>query len=124
GPAAEVLRSPRSAYTRQLIDAIPTGTATPRPATAGAPLLEAKNLTRTYETSSGFFRAPRRVEALKGVDFRLERGSTLGIVGESGSGKSTLGRCVVGLEAPDGGSLTFAGAPLQSLGAMGGRHAG
>ena len=113
GPASEVLSNPQSAYTRQLIDAIPTGTATPRPAAAGVPLLEVKDLRRTYVASSGFFRAPRKVEALKGVGFTLERGSTLGIVGESGSGKSTLGRCVVGLEAPDGGSLTFDGAELS-----------
>ncbi len=124
GPAAEVLSNPRSAYTRQLIDAIPAGTATPRPAGGGAPLLEARDLTRTYVASSGFFRAPRRVEALKGVSFTLDRGSTLGIVGESGSGKSTLGRCVVGLEAPDGGSLTFDGSELSRLRSVGARHGG
>jgi peptide/nickel transport system ATP-binding protein len=124
GPASEVLSNPRSAYTRQLIDAIPTGTATPRPAVGGAALLDVKDLTRTYVTSSGFFRAPRKMEALKGVSFTLERGSTLGIVGESGSGKSTLGRCVAGLEAPDGGSLTFDGAVMGHLRSMSRRHGG
>ncbi|MGI6853947.1 dipeptide ABC transporter ATP-binding protein [Mesorhizobium sp. 1B3] len=110
GAAKDVLRNPSSAYTRQLIDAIPTGTATPRRTTGTTPLLEVKSLKRTYFLSSGLFGSPRRVEALKGVSFNLERGSTLGIVGESGSGKSTLGRCVVGLERPDDGELILADA--------------
>jgi peptide/nickel transport system ATP-binding protein len=125
GPAREVLRSPSSAYTRQLIDAIPTGTAVPRATVASTPLLEVKDLKRTYHLSSGLFGAPRKLEALKGISFTLERGSTLGIVGESGSGKSTLGRCVVGLEQPDGGELiltdTQQGARQSLSGHRGGR---
>lgn len=124
GPAREVLSNPGSAYTRQLIEAIPTGTATPRPENAARPLLEAKDLQRTYFLSSGLFKAQRKLEALKGVSFTLERGSTLGIVGESGSGKSTLGRCVVGLEAPDGGSLVFADEELNRHRAMKGHRGG
>ncbi|WP_318764102.1 ABC transporter ATP-binding protein [Aminobacter niigataensis] len=124
GPAREVLSNPASAYTRQLIEAIPTGTAAPRPENAARPLLEAKDLQRTYFLSSGLFKAQRKLEALKGVSFTLERGSTLGIVGESGSGKSTLGRCVVGLEAPDGGSLVFADEELNRHRAMKGHRGG
>ncbi|MGH6773837.1 dipeptide ABC transporter ATP-binding protein [Brucella tritici] len=108
GTASDVLRNPSSAYTRQLIDAIPTGTAMSRTTTVpSVPLLEVKKLKRTYFMSSGIFSTPRKLQALKEVSFTLERGSTLGIVGESGSGKSTLGRCVVGLEKPDGGELIF-----------------
>ncbi|MET3660917.1 ABC transporter ATP-binding protein [Aquamicrobium ahrensii] len=124
GPAGEVLRNPASAYTRQLIDAIPTGTAAPRAVTAATPLLEVKNLKRTYFLPSGLFRAPRKLEALKGVSFKLERGSTLGIVGESGSGKSTLGRCVVGLETPDGGELVLADTERGRQRALNGRRDG
>lgn len=124
GPAREVLGNPSSAYTRQLIDAIPTGTAAPRAAIATTPLLEVKNLKRTYFLSSGLFGAPRKVEALKGVGFTLERGSTLGIVGESGSGKSTLGRCVVGLERPDDGELILADVERGRQRALTGRRDG
>ncbi len=44
---------------------------------------------------------------LEGVDFSLEAGDYLCIVGENGSGKSTLVRGLLGLKAPDGGSIVF-----------------
>ena len=44
------------------------------------------------------------VEALRGVSFALERGSSLAIVGESGAGKSTLAHCVAGLLGPPAAS--------------------
>lgn len=125
GAARDVLMHPTSDYTRQLIEAIPTGTVPMRAAQASRPLLKVNDLKRTYYLSSGIFKEPRKTDALKGVSFTIERGSTLGIVGESGSGKSTLGRCIVGLETPDKGSLQFTDEDLNrqrlSKGFKGGR---
>ena len=58
-----------------------------------------------------FGRAPL-TEILKGVDFSIARGETVGIVGESGSGKTTLGRTLVRLIEPAGGRLTFEGTDI------------
>ncbi|MCK4452258.1 MAG: amino acid ABC transporter ATP-binding protein, partial [Anaerolineae bacterium] len=43
------------------------------------------------------------VEALNGVNMRVEQGTVVIIIGPSGSGKSTLLRCINHLEVPTSG---------------------
>src|SRR5215212_8814206 len=51
----------------------------------------------------------RRVAALEGVTFTMERGECVAILGQNGSGKSTLVRLLSTLLLPDGGSATIFG---------------
>jgi len=68
-------------------------------------LVVVEGLSKTFEGS---------VRALAGVDLSIQRGETLGLVGESGSGKTTLARVLLGLTAPDQGSVvTLHGTPLN-----------
>jgi len=76
---------------------------------AGAPLLEARRLTRYYAVSRGPFRAKAIVRALDGVSFTVHAGQTLAVVGESGCGKSTLARQVTMIERPTSGELELEG---------------
>ncbi|HEX7082051.1 MAG TPA: ABC transporter ATP-binding protein [Gammaproteobacteria bacterium] len=52
---------------------------------------------------------------LDNIHFSAKRGEFLVVVGRSGSGKSTLLRLIGGLEAPDSGSVAFAGRRLDRM---------
>jgi peptide/nickel transport system ATP-binding protein len=75
------------------------------------PLLEARNLTKTFSSGQTMFgtRTSGQVRAVNGVSLAIESGETLGLVGESGSGKSTLGRMLLRLIEPDSGAVFFDG---------------
>ncbi|RUU17757.1 ABC transporter ATP-binding protein [Mesorhizobium sp. M7A.T.Ca.TU.009.01.3.2] len=55
------------------------------------------------------------IEAVSGVSFTLQRGSTFALVGESGSGKTTLARTLNGLQPVKAGTILFEGQELQGL---------
>ncbi len=77
------------------------------------PLLEIKNLTVSFETSTGPFMA------VNGIDIRVDEREVLAIVGESGSGKSVSMLAVMGL-LPDtatvkADSMTFNGVDMLTM---------
>jgi ABC-type glutathione transport system ATPase component len=76
-----------------------------------APLLEARNLKKTFPAPGGVFamRAAPGVPAVDSVSLELAAGETLAIVGESGSGKTTLARMLLRLIEPDSGDLLVEG---------------
>ncbi|WP_092235809.1 ABC transporter ATP-binding protein [Bradyrhizobium sp. Gha] len=131
GTAARILKEPQHPYTRQLLDAVPSGRPrgsrlspstivrsplrqrhrpVPWLAKSHPILLEARSLVKRFKAPNGTLRA-----AVDGVSFELRSGETLGIVGESGSGKSTMARMVLALEEPDEGAVHFAGRPWTTL---------
>ena len=60
-------------------------------------MLEVKNIYKKFGPN----------EVLKGVDFKVEKGSVIAVLGNSGSGKTTLLRCISFLELADEGEITF-----------------
>jgi len=76
-------------------------------------LLEIRNLSVTFQTARGPFRA------VDGIDMSVAEGDLLGVVGESGSGKSVTMLAVMGLlpwtATVRADVLAFAGTDLQGL---------
>jgi peptide/nickel transport system ATP-binding protein len=86
------------------------------PATAAQPtqeppVISVRDLTVSFASEAGV------VHAVRGMNFDLYRGKTLGIVGESGSGKSVTSMAIMGLldnNANVKGSITYHGEELLS----------
>ena len=82
---------------------------TAAPDLAAVPALEAVDVTRSYDLEGV------RVEALRGVSLRVERGDYAAVVGPSGSGKSTLMHLLGGLDRPTSGTLRVGGRDIATL---------
>jgi putative ABC transport system ATP-binding protein len=72
------------------------------------PIVQARRLRKIYRGASD-------VEALRGVDFDVERGEMVAVVGPSGSGKTTLLNCLSGLDRFDSGNVMVEGADLATM---------
>lgn len=73
--------------------------------TKKTPLLEIKALCKSYKD----------FQVLKEISLNIDHAEIVGLVGESGSGKSTLGKCILGLEEIDSGSILFQGKNTYSI---------
>jgi len=73
------------------------------PRATGAPLLEARGLTKAYGAGT----------VLDGVSFAAAPNTVVGIVGENGAGKSTLFNILCGVTQPDAGEMSLGGRPFR-----------
>ncbi|MCL7714834.1 ABC transporter ATP-binding protein [Stenotrophomonas sp. CPCC 101365] len=114
GPCAAVLDTPATAYTRQLIAAVPAlqpMRVQDRP--AQAPILEVTDLSNAHRQTAGLFAAAKETVVARNINLVIRPGETLGVVGESGSGKSSLARCIAGLDSFDGGEIRIGGSSVS-----------
>ncbi len=73
------------------------------------PLLQLDHVAKAYS------RGPRELRVLKQISLAVEPGQFVAIYGTRGAGKTTLLRIAAGFEAPDEGSVSFAGEDLADL---------
>ena len=90
---------------------------------SGGPLVEIRDLSRSFETGGG------TIEVLRGLDLDIAEGDRIAIVGQSGVGKSTLLHILGTLDHPTSGSLRFSGEDVfdrsrESLSDLRGRFLG
>ena len=72
-------------------------------------ILECKNIKKTYKTKNII------TEALKGVNFSVEKGEFISIMGESGAGKTTLLNIKATLDRATSGVLSLNGKDISTL---------
>nr|WP_276938826.1 ATP-binding cassette domain-containing protein [Helcococcus sueciensis] len=72
-------------------------------------MIELKNISKTFHTTSG------KVEAVKDANIVIKDGEIFGFIGYSGAGKSTIVRCINLLERPTTGNVIFDDVDLTEL---------
>ena len=136
GPVEQVLTDPQHPYTQALLAVVPklgdmAGKTLPEPMETVATtechidkplqpgsrvLLDVRHLTKRFPIRGGWLgRTVANAHAVEDVTFRLLENETLSLVGESGSGKSVTALCILRLERPDDGRITFDGQDLLTL---------
>jgi ABC-2 type transport system ATP-binding protein len=78
----------------------------------GTPLIEARNLSKTYtlRKKAGKLKRERTtVEAVRDVTLTVEEGELIGYIGPNGAGKSTTIKMFTGILSPTAGYLRIAG---------------
>ena len=71
-------------------------------------MIEARGLKRTYKARG------KAIEAVRGIDLRVNKGEIVGFLGPNGAGKPTTLKMLCTLLEPTGGSATVAGSDLRT----------
>ena len=73
-------------------------------------IIRAEGVSKSYDTGT------TKVQALRGVDFTVQRGEMVAVMGPSGCGKTTLLNCLSGLDDVDTGTIWLDGQDLAKMG--------
>ena len=119
GSTHDVLGTPRTDYTRELVAAAPGLTSrrleptlegdSPSEPVVQRPLLEVVGLRKTFAQGDDTF------VAADDVSFVVPAGRTVALVGESGSGKTTTARMAARITQADDGRVLFRGQDITDL---------
>ena len=112
GETKKVFTNPKEEYTKLLLASIPKEKTKIK--SEPKPLVEISDLDVFYRIESQNIFKENYFHAVKNVNLKINKKTTIGLVGESGSGKSTLGRAIANL-LPYKGSVIFDGKEISSI---------
>lgn len=69
------------------------------------PVIETRNLTKAYG----------KIEALKGVSLKVEKGEIFGLLGQNGAGKTTMVKILLGITRSTFGEANLLGEPIGAV---------
>jgi putative ABC transport system ATP-binding protein len=77
--------------------------------------MESMSLVEMADVQKHYMLGETRVDALRGVSLRIEKGEFLAIVGPSGSGKSTILNMIGCIDSPSAGRVLIDGTEVEHL---------
>ncbi len=116
GRTEEILRAPKTAYTKKLLADAPSFFSKPllsraAPPSSGDDIVVVEGLGKHFQLAG----SRDGIRAVDRLSFRVARGTTHAIVGEFGRGKTTSIRMIAGFEPPTTGSIRIGGQDVTSI---------
>lgn len=114
-PARDFFADPHHAYSRSILAlqkaACAGGPVKAAVSSSREPLIVIEGLAKDFPIRG----SDKAVRAVQALTMTISQGETVGLVGESGSGKTTVGRCLLRLEEPTAGSITYRGDEIGAI---------
>lgn len=108
GKTQQIYEQPEDAYTKRLMEAVPSRMRKKEQHKLSEEILRVENLNIYYPLgSNSLFRKKGKNHVVRDVNFVLHKGEILGLVGESGCGKTSLSKAILGMNRDIAGSIWY-----------------
>jgi peptide/nickel transport system ATP-binding protein len=115
GTTSSLLSGPEHAYTKKLLNAVPSAASRGRRLAGPGEMKAVRPAPGVVVRAEALRKRYGHQTVVEDVGLTIRRGEIVGLVGESGSGKTTVAQLLFGLVPPTSGTVTFEDAPWTGL---------